>query len=294
MLFDLSDFMLYLASEKGLAKSTLEAYNRDVKAFLEFSRANGIETLHQIEEEKIISFLAACKTEKFASSSIARSLIALKVFFRFLKREDIIARNVAKHLDTPKLWQLIPDVLSYEEVERLIEAPDAREEFGARDRAILELFYATGMRVSELCSLDLADLDEEFVKVRGKRSKERIVPVGKKAIQAIDDYLARFRDDERQVVPLFTTGRGGRIDRTLVWRRIKMHAQAAGITKNIFPHTLRHSFATHLLERGGELRVIQELLGHAHISCTDRYTHVNRNHLHEAFRAFHPRFGGNG
>jgi integrase/recombinase XerD len=215
-------------------------------------------------------------------------LIAVKVFFRYLKREGMIPQDPTLHLDTPKLWQLIPEVLSCEEVERLLAAPDQESPVGARDRAILEVLYASGLRVSEVCSLNIQDLDDTTLRVKGKGGKERVVPIAEVAVKAVDDYLTRFRGEQEEEA-LFLNERGKRMDRQLVWKQIKFYAKKAGIDKRISPHTLRHSFATHLLDNGADLRVIQEMLGHASIATTDRYTHVSQHHLKSAFDAFHPR-----
>jgi integrase/recombinase XerD len=284
----LHDFLNYLASERGLAKNTLQAYRRDIEMFIKHVKSLRFE---EVAEEHLRGFFGSLHTQSYASASIARVFIALKVFFRFLKREGVIKTNPAFYLNTPKIWQLIPEVLSCLEMERLLAAPDITTEVGCCDKAILELLYSSGLRVSELCQLNITDVDDEFVKVNGKGGKERIVPVGKAAILAIDDYLMRFRDrveDERQTA-LFISSKGRPLTRFEVWKRIKNYAKAAGIIKNISPHTLRHSFATHLLDGGADLRVIQELLGHGSISSTDRYTHISHSHLVEAFTAFHPR-----
>lgn len=282
----LQDFINYLTSEKGLAKNTLQAYSRDIELFL-----NHVKVIDPISEDHFVQFLSSLQQKGYASSSITRTFIALKVFFRFLKREGVITTNPTLYLNTPKLWQLIPEVLSSNEVEKLLNAPDITTESGCRDKAILELLYSSGLRVSELCGLKITDVDDEFVKVNGKGGKERIIPVGKAAIRAVDDYLNRFRDaagNERQMA-LFISSKGLCLNRFEVWKKIKAYAKNSGITKNISPHTLRHSFATHLLDGGADLRVIQELLGHASISSTDRYTHISHCRLVQAFTSFHPR-----
>ncbi|MES2121189.1 MAG: tyrosine-type recombinase/integrase, partial [Chlamydiota bacterium] len=196
--------------------------------------------------------------------------------------------DVTLHLDSPKMWQLIPEVLTVSEVNALLHAPNPEEFAGARDQAVLLVLYASGLRVSEVCGLNLQDVDDQVVRVKGKGGKERIVPIAQVATSAIDHYLVRFRK-ESDFPALFVTEKNRRIDRTLVWKRVKFYAKAAGIQKSISPHTLRHSFATHLLENGADLRVIQEMLGHANIATTDRYTHISTQHLADAFNAFHPR-----
>lgn len=287
----ISDFLSYISSEKGLASNTIEAYGRDISLFASFLISIDITSLKKVSSASLISFLSSLKDKQYASSSISRMLIALKVFFRFLKKEGWIDADPSQHIDTPKIWQLIPEVMSASEVDQLLQAPDRDTYVGARDFAALQVMYASGLRVSELCSLNLFDINEESVRVKGKGGKERIIPIAKVAIGAVDQYLGKFRQQvEAEEEPaLFLTGSGKRIDRVLIWNRIKYYAKKAQIQKNISPHTLRHSFATHLLENGADLRIIQEMLGHASIATTDRYTHISQKHLHEAFQAFHPR-----
>lgn len=287
----IDDFLAYLASEKGLSQNTLMAYGHDVKAFVGFLEGHGITALSAVQIHNIVDFLAQLKNEDYATASLCRILIAIKVLFRFLTREKLIPVNISLFIQTPKLWQLIPEVLSYDEVSSLLQQPNPNTPSGARDKAILEVIYASGLRVSEVCSLDIYSVDDTFVRVTGKGSKERIVPIGEHAVEAVDYYLTHYRgnfDSEKQLA-LFVSKTGKRIDRITVWMMIKKYAKQAGITKNISPHTLRHSFATHLLDNGADLRIIQEMLGHANISSTDRYTHISRSRLQHAFQAFHTR-----
>lgn len=287
---DLKDFIIYLASERGLAANTMEAYERDTQAFFSFLKERFIQSWSQVETQHMIDFLAYKHQIKHASASLCRYLMAVKVLFRFLKREGVITENVTQHLETPRLWQCIPEILAPDEIDALFAQPPVQTPKGARDRAILEVLYASGLRVSELCQLKLYDLDDTYVRVQGKGGKERIVPIGEKAITAVDHYLAyrSLAKDDREEF-LFVTKSNRALSRITVWGMIKQYAKQAGIKKNISPHTLRHSFATHLLENGADLRVIQEMLGHTSISSTDRYTQVSCRHLQEAFRAFHPR-----
>lgn len=288
---ELLDFLAYIGSEKGLSKHTLEAYRRDVEQLLAFLQGRGIETCQAISSEHLLAFLTDKKQAGNAATTVYRKTMAIKEFFRFLLREEKVSVNVAQRIETPALWQRLPEVLTGEEVERLLAQPDPSTPEGARDLAILEVLYATGLRVSELCGLDLYHVDEACVRTLGKGNKERLVPIGKPALAAIDHYLLHFRSqtESNKQTALFVNGRGKRVTRGLVWKMIKTCAQQAGISKNISPHTLRHSFATHLLDHGADLRVIQEMMGHAHISSTDRYTHVSRTHLQQAFQAHHPR-----
>jgi integrase/recombinase XerD len=285
------DFLDYIGSEKGLAKNTIEAYSRDIHAFCSFLQTIHIAAYTEVTQEHVVQFLSYLKSMDYASSSISRTLIALKVLFRFLKRENHIPLDITHCLDTPKLWQLIPEVLTCQEVERLLEQPDDKTLIGARDKAVLEVLYASGLRVSELCHLCIYSVDDHFVRVLGKGSKERLVPIGSKAIAAIDHYLGKYRTDKEtdRHQKLFLTKTGKAMDRVAIWRMIKIYAKQAKIEKNISPHTIRHSFATHLLDNEADLRIIQEMLGHASINSTDRYTHVSKKRLQASFEAFHPR-----
>lgn len=286
----INDFHQYLASEKGLSLNTLLAYKKDIGLLASFLEQKKIEDFTNVSQEHIIVFLSDLKCKEYASSSIARIFISLKVFFLFLKREKLIYKSPAEFLESPKVWQLIPEVLSCSEVERLLEAPDIKVLSGIRDRAILEILYASGLRVSELCNLCIYDIDEESIRVIGKGNKERLIPIGKKAIAAIDAYLLKVRHlyESDKCKILFLNDKGKAIDRYYIWRMTKEYAKKCGISKKISPHTLRHSFATHLLENGADLRLIQEMLGHANISTTDRYTHISTKKLQEAFHKFHP------
>lgn len=285
VIFD--DFLSYIASEKGVAPNTVEAYQRDLSAFFEFLKQQNVFLVDQIDQNLIVAFLAQRKADNYATASISRLCIVIRIFCRFLKRENYTSSNIAQHLDTPKLWQLIPEVITTQEIESLLLQPNISTAIGARDNAIIEVLYASGLRVSELCGLSIYDIDDTFVKVLGKGRKERLVPIGKKALLAVDHYLTVYRTkwDSKEQTKLFLTKSGKPIDRIMVWRMIKHYAKLAGINKEVSPHTLRHSFATHLLDNGADLRIIQEMLGHASISSTDRYTHVSRIHLQEAFRA---------
>jgi len=291
MLNLMEEFLAYLGSEKGLARNTLISYCQDIKMLLSSFKERGTSSYDSVQEEDVMHFLSVLKAKGYATSSICRAIVAMKMFFRFLKKEKIIEKDITLHLDSPRMWQLIPEVLTVSEVEDLLRSPDTNTCMGARDQAILQVIYASGLRVSEVCSLDLQDVDDQIVRVRGKGGKERIVPIAKSAVDAIDHYLIHFQQhsSHEKAVPLFVSKKGKRIDRISIWKRIKFYAKRAGIKKEISPHTLRHSFATHLLENGADLRVIQEMLGHSNISTTDRYTHISQRHLVQAFQAFHPR-----
>lgn len=276
----LAEFLLYLQAEKGLSPLTIGAYKHDIEQFL-------LHNAPPLNQEQIIDHLATLKNKGYATATIARALIALKVFCRFLYRENIFEYDATQGLESPKLWQLIPEVLTLEEVEHLLHAPDPTHYLGARDQAILEVLYASGLRVSELCGLLLYSVDDTAIKVFGKGGKERVIPIGAKALTAIDHYLC-FRE-QFSSEHLFLTRKGRPLHREGIWRMVKRYAKEAKINKSISPHTLRHSFATHLLENGADLRIIQEMLGHSNIATTDRYTHVSASHLQESFNKFHPR-----
>lgn len=286
------DFCCYLASERNLALSTQEGYGRDVSLFLRHLKDVREEKLESASEESLIGYLAFLKSKNLKESTIFRAFMAIKVFFRFLKREGYVASNITELIDSPKLWQLLPAILTVSEVTKLLNTPDSDEEEGSRDRAILELLYGSGLRVSEAVQLDIYDVDDAFVKVKGKGRKERVVPIGRKALSAIDSYLLHHRSnyESSSNQALFVTSKGKRVDRFLVWRKVKEYCKEAGIEKNIHPHTLRHSFATHLLDGGADLRVIQEMMGHSSIASTDRYMQVSTQHLSAAFLNFHPRY----
>lgn len=291
LLEHLEDFLCYIASEKGLAKNTSEAYDRDLLSFIEHLKAEQIFCFTEVLPSHLIAFLAQMKAKNYAPASISRALMALKVFFQFLKRENIIKTNEALYLEAPKLWQIIPAVLTIQEIGSLLKEPDKQTATGARDLAILELLYSSGLRASELCSLKIYDIDDDYVRILGKGGKERLVPIGRQALVAVDHYLLHYRclfDSEKQQA-LFLSRTGKPIDRISVWQIVKKYAKNCGITKNISPHTFRHSFATHLLDNGADLRIIQEMLGHSNISSTERYTHVSKAHLQQAFQACHPR-----
>ena len=282
-----TDFLDYIRSERGLSPHTIEAYGRDIFLFVEFLKGK---SLKEVTSETILSFLAHLNSLSYASSSVCRMVVSVKVFFRFLKKEGEISVDLGRYFETPKIWQLVPEVLSIEEVDSLLSQPQSDDFIGSRDKAILELLYASGMRVSELCQLKISDLSDTFVKVKGKGKKERMIPVGKRAIEAVDHYLVHFRGVVKEdPAPLFVSQRGKPISRTIIWERIKAYTRSAAIDKEVSPHTLRHSFATHLLENGADLRLIQDMLGHEDIGTTDRYTHVTGNRLKTAFKSFHPR-----
>jgi integrase/recombinase XerD len=280
---EICDFLQYLGGERGLSCSTIDAYRSDLLFFAKQVQ----DPFSEISRESIVEYFVKMGKRGVASSSLGRALIVVKLFFRFLTNENVLLQNPAACLENPKIWQLIPEVLSVEDVELLLKAPEKESSIGVRDFAILQVLYASGIRVSELCSLNIGSIFDDTIRVVGKGNKERIVPIAPSAVGAVDDYLIRFRQAGGGA--LFVSRRGRRIDRSDVWRRIKFYGKKMGITKSISPHTLRHSFATHLLENGADIRVIQEMLGHANIATTDRYTQISHKHICSAFEKFHPK-----
>lgn len=283
----IDSFIAYISAEKGLLANSVKAYRGDLNSLFKFLESKNIS---DVKEENVISFLAGLKRKNMSSSSLYRKLVVVKLFFRFLKKEHEVERDVTAYFELPKIWQIIPEVLTPDEVDRLLNI--ASDSFvGARDRALLELMYATGMRVSEAIGVKICDVEENFIKIKGKGEKERVVPIGKRALEAIDHYLLNFRKEaQKENDFLFVNRRGKKLDRVEIWRRIKFYGLKASIKKSISPHTLRHSFATHLLENGADLRLIQEMLGHSDISTTDRYTQISQKHLKISFEKAHPRF----
>lgn len=286
----IEEFILYIGSERGLSPHTQAAYRRDLYQLRECASQQG--SIWPPDANGVVGFLHYLQAQGKKPTSQVRALVAAKVFLRYLFREGHISVDHSAFLESPKVWQVIPSVLSYQELDRLLQAPDCSTDEGLRDRAIFELLYGTGIRVSELCSLSIYDVADDLVKVHGKGGKERLVPIGRQALLAIDTYLNNVRQkfDSTEVLQLFVTKNGKPLDRMFVWKRVRYYACMIGLDKRVSPHTFRHTYATHLLDAGADLRVIQELLGHAHISSTDRYTHVSSSQIREVFRAFHPRW----
>ncbi len=292
--FRLEPFLDHLAFERGLAARSIAAYRRDVERFLAFVEDRGVRRPDAVTGNALRDYTFHLKDAGLAATSIRRAQSALRTYFAFLLAEGVLEDDPTERLESPRVWRRLPDVLSREEVERLLEAPEEGHPMHWRDRAILETLYATGMRVSELVELPVRalDLDERLVLVFGKGSKERLVPVGGPAVRALERYLREVRpvlDDGRTKGRVFLNARGRPLSRQAVWNLVKEATRRAGIERRVSPHTLRHSFATHLLEGGADLAAVQELLGHADISTTQIYTHVDREYLREVHRKHHPR-----
>lgn len=287
-------FLSYLAVEKGLTRNTLEAYSRDIARYLDFLEHMRIVDPGAITPLQIAGFIAALKDEGLAPRSRARTLSALRMFHKFLVREGYCTTNPTAIIESPRTVPSLPQVLSTREVEALLAGPAGNEATEIRDRAMLELLYATGLRVSELVALRLRDvnLDAGYLVTIGKGEKERLVPLGDAARDAVLTYLRQVRSSQDQAGDnpyLFLTRLRDRMSRQAFWNIIKKRAVAAGIRKNISPHTLRHSFATHLLENGADLRSVQLMLGHADLATTQIYTHITRERLKKLHRELHPR-----
>lgn len=288
-------FMDYLAVERGLAQNTLESYQRDLSTFVAYVKSSQLDTDPlQCKRTDIVSYLYHLKISGRANATISRNLASLRSFYHFLLRETMINIDPTANVETPKIEKRLPKVLSVNEVERLLLGPDGLTPSGARDKAMLELLYATGIRVSELVSLKLGDLNLStgFLRCLGKGSKERIIPIGTIAQQTLFHYLRTGRQQfvrQTESEALFLNHHGEEMSRQGFWKILKKYSRSAGILVDITPHTLRHSFATHLLERGADLRSVQEMLGHADISTTQIYTHVTRNRLKDVYAAAHPR-----
>jgi len=290
----LNEFIYHLAVERGLAENTLTSYRRDLAGYILFCRNKKLEYPEQAGRDAIMSYLHQLQLNGRSPATIARHLASIRSFYRFMVRESILQKDPSTDLESPRSAQKLPRVLTTGEVELLLGQPLAGEPAGLRDKAMLELLYATGVRVSELVSLDLRNVNIEngFIRCFGKGAKERIVPMGDVAVRYLKEYLARGRS--KLVKPgrsdaFFVNQHGRRLTRQGFWKIIKKYARKAKIKTGITPHTLRHSFATHLLENGADLRSVQEMLGHADISTTQIYTHLTRKRLKEIYDRSHPR-----
>ncbi len=290
----IDQFLHYIIVEKGLSKNTIEAYGHDLNRFLNYLTAQGIDDVSNIGKYEIRSFLVYLKRSRLSIKSIVRNLVSIRVFFRFLVQEGVLERNPAEELDSPKIDRTLPEILTLKEIELLLNQPNTETLLGIRDRAMLEMLYATGMRVSELTriSIDQVNLEGGYVVLFGKGSKERIVPLGKEAIRWLELYLRDVRkrfDKKKESRFLFLSQWGKEMSRQQFWKNLKEYGRRAGIQKRITPHLLRHSFASHLLERGADLRSVQMMLGHVDISTTQIYTHVSGERLKQVHKRYHPR-----
>ncbi len=292
---DLLDaFLHYEAVERGLAENTVASYRRDLLSFLVFIDKSGITSLQQTNRMHIQAFLLEQHNEGKATATLSRCVASIRAFYTFLLQERIVDHDPAVYVRSPKLARKLPHVLTMDEVSALLATPDPATAIGLRDKAMFEVLYATGIRVSELTSLNVSDvnLSASFLRCIGKGSKERIIPLGRLARHAVIEYTLRARHSllrDKEELSLFVNHLGDRLTRQGFWKIIKKYAKMAGITQDITPHTLRHSFATHLLENGADLRAVQEMLGHADISTTQIYTHVTTTRLKDVYDKSHPR-----
>lgn len=296
MIGEIEGFLAYLRVECGLAENTILAYAGDLKKLVAFASSAGVREWSRVRPGHLVAFSANLRTGGLSGPTVARVLSSIRMFFRFLAQEEVIPHDVSETLDSPRLWKRIPTVLSYGEVEALLGAPSGKGAVDVRDRALLETLYATGARATEAATLRLKDvnLEARYVRCTGKGSKERVVPLGMRAVEALREYLDGSRPALKKPPSperVFLSRRGKGMTRGEVWAVVKRRAREAGIRKNVSPHTLRHSFATHLLKGGANLRAIQEFLGHASVATTELYTHLDKRHLIKMHEKFHPRAG---
>ncbi|MBS4194559.1 site-specific tyrosine recombinase XerD [Lederbergia citri] len=292
----LQDFIHFMIVEKGLAQNTIISYERDLKRYLKYlQQVEQLKSLNDVSRIHIVQFLSFLKGEGKSAKTLARHIASIRAFHQFLLREKAVEQDPSVHIETPQLERTLPKVLSFGEVESLLETPNQSSPFGLRDKAMMELLYATGIRVSELINLDMENvhLTMGFVRCIGKGNKERIIPIGKMAQSVIEQYIKesrpKLKNPKNRTEALFLNHHGNRLTRQGFWKIIKKLASEAKIEKELTPHTLRHSFATHLLENGADLRAVQEMLGHADISTTQIYTHVTKTRLKDVYTKFHPR-----
>jgi integrase/recombinase XerD len=290
----LDQFLHYLIVEKGLSRNTIEAYSHGLTRFLNHLREKGVQEIREVGKFHIRGFLLALRGKNLNTKSIVRNLVAIRTFFRFLIQEGVLESNPAEELESPQVAKTLPEILTLEEIEQILEQPNLQTPLGTRDRAMLEMLYATGMRVSELIQLPIhqVNLEGGYVLLYGKGSKERIVPLGTEAMKWVTVYLKTARgilSKGKEDPSLFINRSGKGMSRQRFWKNLKDYARRAGLRKRITPHLLRHSFASHLLERGADLRSVQMMLGHADISTTQIYTHVTGERLKKVHKQYHPR-----
>jgi integrase/recombinase XerD len=289
-------FLTHVRVERGLSANTVTAYRRDLAKFDDFAKKRKL-TLESVSRDNLVEFLASLYRQKLESRTVARHLVTLRNFFRFAQLQELIATDPSLNLESPKIRRSLPGYLRLEEIERLLAQPDDKTPLGLRDHAMLDVLYSTGLRVSELISLRVMDLDTAVGCIRciGKGDKERIVPIGKKALALVERYLRDARPKligkgkQALATTLFINRRGAPLSRVGVWKILSAYGRKAGLRSSLTPHMLRHSFATHLLERGADLRSVQLMLGHSDISTTQIYTHVVEERLKQIYKAHHPR-----
>lgn len=289
----LEEYLSYLQIERGLSENTRQSYRRDLEHYVAFLKKQGVQDFSEVDRFFVMDFLESLAQEHKAQNSIIRMVSSLRRFHQFLRQERYTEKDPMQHIDTPKKGQVLPKVLNLAEVELLLDTPDTETLLGFRDKTILEVMYATGMRVSEIVNLKMEQLhlNLSLVKTVGKGDKERILPLGSVALKWLTDYLEKIRPQlvKEDIPYVFVNHRGQQLSRQGIWKNLRKTVQAAGIKKEVTPHTLRHSFATHLLENGADLRIVQELLGHADISTTQIYTHITKQRMADVYKKYFPR-----
>lgn len=287
-------FIRYIGDEKGLSRNTLESYERDLLQFFGFLEEQGIESADQIKKLHISMYMNDMKGHGFAASTVTRKLVSLRSFFHYMVKESLLEQDPTLYMETPKLEKKVPQVLTVEQVERLLAAPDITTAPGMRDKAMLELLYATGMKVSELMALNLGDVnpDMKFIRCTSSSGKERVLPISRISAESVEIYITRMRPKllrEEQEKSLFINNLGSRLTRQGFWKILKKYAAESGISGEITPHTLRHSFAAHLLEDGADIRSVQEMLGYTDISASPLYGALTKRAMKEVYESHHPR-----
>jgi len=287
-------FIDYLISERGYSRNTIDSYSRELSRFIEFVEEKADGDIKSIGQTHILDYLKHLSSSRLSRRTQHHNMVVIRQFFKFLMREKHLTVNPASLIDIPKLSKNLPDYLTIEEVESLLQQPDINDRLGLRDAAILEVMYSAGLRASEVCDLRVNDtnLEAGFLRIIGKGSKERLVPIGERAIDKIREYLSKSRgllSKNPSIDYLFLNKNGKRLSRVGLWKIIKHYARLANIKKDIYPHILRHSFASHLIQNGADLRAVQEMLGHSDISTTQIYTHLDTKRIIEMYKKFHPR-----
>lgn len=292
----LEDYLVFLKIEKGLSLNTVESYKRDITHYLSYLKKYAIEDWEEIDRYILLSFFSDERKSEKSDNTIIREFSSLRKFHQFLKQEGYTSEDPMLYVQTPKKSDTLPKIISMDQVERLLNFPDTTKPLGIRDRAIIEVLYATGLRISELIELTTEEvhLSMKLIQVVGKGNKERLIPIGEMGTYWLDYYMTNarprlLRKSERDTPVIFLNSRGAPLSRQGVWKKLKQLSREAGIQSSITPHTLRHSFATHLLENGADLRVVQELLGHSNISTTQIYTHITKHRLKDVYSQYHPR-----
>ncbi|AFH48077.1 Site-specific recombinase XerD [Ignavibacterium album JCM 16511] len=291
----LKEYLATLKIEKNLSENTINSYKSDLTSFLNFISQSGVDDLSDIKADQIASFFKLLKDAGLNETSAARYFSSLKGFFKYLFRNGYIKSNPIERIQPPKISRKLPEVLNVREINSILDQPDVKDTIGLRDKAILEVFYACGTRISELINIKLNDLflSEEVIRVFGKGSKERLIPIGSSAIKWVEEYLQKSRPllakNYKSENYLFLNQRGTKFSRMGIWKIVNHYARQAGIEKSVHPHTFRHSFATHLIEGGADLRAVQEMLGHSDISTTQIYTHIDRDYIKLVHKKYHPR-----